>query len=247
MSQDRGPIGTGFVDNFALGVLEVQSTYLQLIDSADNASGADPEAMYIDSLIVTPGSTLDLNGLTVYARIAQIDGSIVGGVVQVMGGVGEITLDVPVSANLATPGQTDEWTFFGRRGMAVTIVADPGGDGTPPPVAPAIEWIQVEFRSPGGQLLASVRIRFDRGTWSRSTTWICPATASTGSAFPPEPLARQRPVIYLLTVANATLDVRPLVLGSARPVCWRAFTAGTSGLSPPSPVNRFDWICSDLR
>src|SRR5262249_19139446 len=82
MSADRGPAAAGFTRNFAYGTLEVNAfRTLQLVDQSDNVSGVGAEALYVDSLIVGSGGKLDLNGLHVYARAAQIDGTVLTGTV----------------------------------------------------------------------------------------------------------------------------------------------------------------------
>ena len=40
---------------------------------------AEAEALYVNSLVVPNGSTLDLNGLHVYTRGTQLGGNVVGG------------------------------------------------------------------------------------------------------------------------------------------------------------------------
>jgi hypothetical protein len=79
MSQDLGAVASGFSDNFAYGTLNTVGGYLQLVDDAHNSGGTAPEALYVNSLIVPTGSTFDLNGLSVYVRTAQINGTVTGG------------------------------------------------------------------------------------------------------------------------------------------------------------------------
>ncbi len=82
MSQDMGNIGAGFNQNFAYGTLKLTAnTYVELVDDAANSPGNTPEAVYVNSLIVPAGATLNLNGLHVYAQSTQISGKIVGGTV----------------------------------------------------------------------------------------------------------------------------------------------------------------------
>ncbi len=159
MGRDRGLVPAGFVDNFAYGQIEVAG-YTQLIDEADNAiADANPEVLYVDGLTVNAGATLDLNGLQVYARAVINNGTILGGNVQVLGSGGPIERDTPTSAKLAASGLVDEWTFFGRAGQAVTILADPGGDGMPPPLDPVLGQVHVELVAPDGTtVLASRRV-----------------------------------------------------------------------------------------
>ena len=82
MSQDLGNISAGFSDNFAYNTLELTAnTYVELVDNAANSPGNTPEAVYVNTLIVPAGATLNLNGLHLYANTSEIKGTITGGVV----------------------------------------------------------------------------------------------------------------------------------------------------------------------
>jgi hypothetical protein len=75
-SSDYGPAEQGFVNNFALGGLSIntqangsvagRATFVN--ESANQASGA--EAVYLNSLSIGPGGTFDLGGANVYYRSA---------------------------------------------------------------------------------------------------------------------------------------------------------------------------------
>jgi hypothetical protein len=84
MSADLGAVAAGFTNNFDFGSLSVggdqaNPTYVKLVDNDRNSSSPGPEALYVDSLAVPAGSTLDLNNLHVYAHTAQIDGTVING------------------------------------------------------------------------------------------------------------------------------------------------------------------------
>jgi hypothetical protein len=75
MSNDLGNVAAGFDNNFAYGALALaNNTYVQLVDNAHNSAGTGPEAVYVGSLRVPAGTTLDLNGLHLYARATLING-----------------------------------------------------------------------------------------------------------------------------------------------------------------------------
>jgi len=83
-SEDLGNTAAGFLNNSAiqslsLGPWPFGATYVRLVDQSNNASGDGPEAVYVDKLVVPVGRTLDLNGLHLYVRDAQIAGIIKGG------------------------------------------------------------------------------------------------------------------------------------------------------------------------
>ena len=85
---DMGNVPDGYVANFVLrklvagGILPAR---VQLVDLNDNgnAPGGNHEALYVHDVTVGVGSTLDLNGLHVYANgIVNIQGSVTNGVIQ---------------------------------------------------------------------------------------------------------------------------------------------------------------------
>ena len=81
MSQDLGNVAAGFNSNFAYNTLELTAnTYAELVDQSANSPGsAAPNAIYVNTLIVPAGATLNLNGLHLYAQTKQISGTITGG------------------------------------------------------------------------------------------------------------------------------------------------------------------------
>jgi hypothetical protein len=83
MGQDLGPIGAAFSNSVALGSLTLlANSQVQLVDLQDNSAGGTPEALYVSSLVVPAGATLDLNGLKLYALDVQVAGTILNGTVQ---------------------------------------------------------------------------------------------------------------------------------------------------------------------
>jgi hypothetical protein len=201
MGQDLGAVAAGFRRNFAYDRLQLQSAHVRLEDTADNASGATAEALYINTLIVPAGSTLDLNGIALYARTAQIAGTVINGNVTVVPEGGMLLLSVPVSGSIGVPQEIDEWTFYGRSGRAVAILADP---------MTTLEQVQVQVLDPSGAILASaaseatggsvlllgVELPSD-GVYRVQISAAEPVTSNTGD--------------YRLTVFDATVDVNPLV------------------------------------
>ena len=84
-SADLGRDPTGFVNNFALGGIELDNNALvKLIDSYNNGNpngvGGTAEALYLEELTLLPGSTLDLNNLHLYVcDLNHQGGAIIGG------------------------------------------------------------------------------------------------------------------------------------------------------------------------
>ncbi len=90
-SRDFGAVYTGFnghgAPNFDLKTFTVSgtSTRVMLVDDIDNGNRTSPEALYVQTLSVLPGATLDLNGLALYTlqngpvQIMEGDGADFGG------------------------------------------------------------------------------------------------------------------------------------------------------------------------
>ncbi len=78
-SIDLGANSAGFEGNFAWAKLIVGNAdvtaQLRLVDTYENHLGT--EALYVDRLIVAAGSSLDLNGLNIYYREAEIAGQVI--------------------------------------------------------------------------------------------------------------------------------------------------------------------------
>jgi hypothetical protein len=86
MGWDIGGIDMGTADNFAYGTIALSGgTYVKLVDESDNTPGSAPEAVYASKLVVPAGTTLDLNGLNLYAETLDVDGTIIGGSPGVIG------------------------------------------------------------------------------------------------------------------------------------------------------------------
>jgi hypothetical protein len=88
--QDFGASAAGLTNNFALPMLQVSGagTQVKLVDQIDNGhrTGGGHEVLYVDTLEVLPGATLNLNGLKLYAyldgtmhRVRAGEGSLFGG------------------------------------------------------------------------------------------------------------------------------------------------------------------------
>ncbi len=160
MSRDLGNTAAGFSRNFAYDSIQVGTgntlVSLQLVDSARNSPGTDPEALYVNTLIVPQFSTLDLSGLHVYARSAQIAGTILHGSVSIVPPGGSIALNASAPGNITASGQVNDWTFYGRAGQSVAATVHTGAGGTPAPsLTPFLNWAQVPLIDAGGHVLAT--------------------------------------------------------------------------------------------
>jgi RHS repeat-associated protein len=212
MSQDLSASSAGFTDNFAYDRLIVGSgTYVRLVDQGQNVAALDPEAVYVNTLIVRSGATLDLNGLHIYAHDTEIDGTVTGGTVTTLAPGGPIMLNTPTPGKIAMVGQIDDWTFFGRAGQAVTIIGNPG-NGTPAPLYPKLGFAKVTVLDPQGNALAVSSSAFQGDVVS-----LLNVTLPTDGTYH---VQMQAPVLqasatghYVLSVWNSQANVRSLVLG----------------------------------
>ena len=209
MGADLGADPAGFTHNFVYGSLGLaNNTYVKLVDQADNAAGASAEALYVNSVSVPSGCTLDLNGLHVYTRGPQIAGTVANGSISQVPDGGAITFGNLTPGSIAVVGQLDEWTFFGRSGRLVTIVVDPGSGSAAPPY---LGYVQAMLLDSNGTVLATnsnassgqvlvlpeVTLPAD-GTYRVQVKASVGHTDSTGN--------------YAITVWEVTPNVAPLVL-----------------------------------
>jgi len=156
MSADLGALSAGFARNFAFGTIQLASgAYVRLIDAFSNSAGSGDEVLYVNTLIVPAGSTLDLNGFTLYARASQILGTLIGGTISPVPDSGPIATAVPTPGAMVNPGEVDEWTFSALAGRSVTIVVNPSISGFDSALPPPIGRVQVQVLDPSGAIIAS--------------------------------------------------------------------------------------------
>jgi len=155
MSADRGPASPNFVRNFAYGILTITNTCLKLTNQFINVIGATQEAVYAQSLVVVSNATLDLAGFDLYVRQAQLSGTVSNGAVTQIPDSGPITRNTGTSGTILLPGEMDEWTFYGRGGETVAVVANTGPDGAFAPTAPQLGYAEILLVEINGQVLAS--------------------------------------------------------------------------------------------
>ena len=212
MGEDRGATDAGYVQNFALGLLQLQTTTVTLADQSDNAAGTGAEALYVDALIVDAGSTLDLAGFQVYARTAQIDGSVVGGTVTVLNSTA-LQRNTPASGNIASAGEVDEWTFTGLTGERIALITDPGEGSLPLPVPPTLGQARIELLSPSDVVLATVESGAPNAI-ARLSGFVLPENGTYKVRIAAGSAAPGATGNYRLTVGDGTFDVTPLLFNT---------------------------------
>ena len=153
MSSDVGAVPAGYVNNFAYGTISIQAGAQVRLIPPTNA--VNPSAcVYVNSLVVPSGTTLNLNGIRLYARLSAISGTVSGGAISpVPSSGGPITFSYPIVGKLAVSGESDQWTFFGRAGQLVTVVVE---TGTPDVLPPILSNFRVQLVSPTGTVLSAV-------------------------------------------------------------------------------------------
>jgi len=211
MSQDAGAVPAGFVRNFAYGTLKLDGGYAQLVDDSDNASGADAEAFYVNTLIVPTGSTLDLNGLHTYARVAQVDGTVVGGTVEMLPDGGPMELNRSVPGRISVVDEVDEWTFFGRAGRAVSLFLHTGGDSPQAPLEPALENGEVQILDSADNVLGSAS-NVTSGEIAQLRGVELPADGTYRIRVSAPAAQSNSRGYYVLSASSATVDEAPISL-----------------------------------
>jgi hypothetical protein len=112
MSKDLGADVAGLENNFAFGTLVLDAnSNVQLVNQAQNSSGAAADAVYARSLFIPAGATLDLNGVTLYAQNVQVAGNVINGAISQLPtaisvwrlGNFDISTDTGIAADTATP------------------------------------------------------------------------------------------------------------------------------------------------
>jgi RHS repeat-associated protein len=212
MSQDVGPGSAGYQNNFIYNTLALSGTYVKLVDKSHNSSGTGAEALYVNSLIVPAGSTLDLNGFNVYARAYQINGTVLNGQINQTPPGGSLALDGSSQGVIDNKYTTNDWTFFGRTNQQVTVLVNPGDPNNPPvPLQPTLGYAQVQIEDGSGNIIAS-------GTSSQSGADV----SLLGVALPADgtyhivvsaPAAQSSSIgNYTLGLFDATVNTQPLSL-----------------------------------
>ena len=211
MSQDRGNTAAGFKNNFAYGTVIVATNNAELVDQSANAPGG-PNALYVNSLGVGTSDTLNLNGLHVYARAVQINGSVINGTITQFPDGGPIDVNSPLPGDITPAGDQDTWTFFGRAGEAITAYVNPGTGNAPAPLFPNLNFANIQLIAPNNTVLASgnsassgaavslpnVTLPTD-GVYSIKIGAATGHTSNTGN--------------YAVAVWDVTPQIQPLLLG----------------------------------
>ncbi len=156
MSLDKGLNSPSATSNFYYNTLRIGSnSNVRVTDQFRNSSGTDAEVLYVGTLVVPTGSTLDLQGRKLYARLAKIDGTILGGAILQIPDGGPLQVASPTSGTINLGGEVDEWTFFSRQGRNIAIALNPTISGKNATLAPTLDRAQFTLVGPTGATVAS--------------------------------------------------------------------------------------------
>ncbi len=155
MSEDIGNDPAGYDGSFVLDtVVLTGGVSVQLTDQSDNALGDGAEAIYVQTLIVQEGSTLDLAGFNLYARVLEIEGSVLGGEILETPDGGLLSQGAATPGRIAQVGEIDEWEFYGWKGRSIAVFVDPGSSSSLVS-EPYLAYVQVDLIDPNGAVLTS--------------------------------------------------------------------------------------------
>ncbi len=209
-SANLGAVEAGFEDNNALDTLSINaSTHFQLVDLVDDSPGTGPECVYAHAVIVPANSTLDLNGLKLYARHTLIQGQVINGTVrQLAASSSPIPWNTATPGNIAEAGALGEWTFFAHAGKVLTIVADTGGDAV---ASPALGYVRVSLVNAEGQTIAAAE-----NTEAGQTVLLANLAVPAAGVYKIHVHAASAQITatgnYRVTVWDTALDFQPLIL-----------------------------------
>ncbi len=213
MGRDFGEALDGFSRNFVYGTLALdEGTYVQLVDLSDNSPGNDPEALYVDSIIVPEGTTLDLDGLNVYVRGTVIEGTVLGGAIIQISDSGPIPFDTSVSGTIGLVGEIDEWEFFGSAGQSVTVSANPTNRELPAPLIPFLGSVEATLIDANDNVLA-IATSTNRNELVTLLDVVLPADGMYRILIHAPDEDPSLTGNYVAGLWNATPDISPLTLG----------------------------------
>jgi RHS repeat-associated protein len=212
MSQDVGNVSAGFNNNFAYGTIELaNNTYVELVNQSQNSAGTHAEALYVDSLIIPSGCTLNLNGLNLYARLVQLGGTVTGGSVSQAPDSGPITVGNSTPGSISQAGQLDEWTFFGYAGHSATVIVNPGSSGSPAAPSPYLGYVNVVLLDPNTNVIAAVT-NSSYGQIAAITDVALPVDGTYRIEIRASPQQPASTGNYMVTVWDVTANVAPLLV-----------------------------------
>ena len=212
MGQDLGNVSAGFNNNFAYASLSLSSNdYVRLVDLQKNRSSSEAEALYVNTLVVPSGATLDLNGLNLYYRVGQISGTVTAGSATPLLGGGPILLNSFAPGNLQVTGEVDDWNFFGRAGQLVDILLHTGSSGTPAPISPNLGFGQITLLDPSGKVV-DVAANSQAGVDASILNQALPADGTYHLVIQAEPASSASTGNYVLSAYDAGTDTSTLEL-----------------------------------
>jgi RHS repeat-associated protein len=209
MGRDVGNVAAGHARNFTYGTIELASgANVTLVNNADNLPGA--EALYVNNLIVPAGTTFNLNGINVYARAAQVNGTLLGGALNPVADGGALAFGQPFPGQIANSGEVDAWTVFGRAGRGLSVSVTPSNAAILPP----LNFAAVEILNPDGSVLAAAdNVAGGSGSVLNLLGLTLPADGTYTIRIKAHADRVDATGRYVLTPFDSTVDERSLALG----------------------------------
>jgi RHS repeat-associated protein len=208
-SADLGNVPTGFEHNFAFNTVTVATgKYIKLVDANNNSPGNGPEAVYVNSLTVQGGATLNLNGLHLYSRFATLNGNVINGTVTILPDSGPLTLNALEPGRIAVSGELDDWTFFGRASQILTVTLSVGASGATPPASAGLNLARLELLDSSNHVIATTTSTTS-GADLQLTGISLPSDGTYHLQVKAAPSALNGTGAYVLAAWDATINVSP--------------------------------------
>ena len=226
-SEDRFPVSSGFINNFAFGTISVENKTNLGVDTASSG-----KALYINTLFIEAGSVFNARSRPVYVRKLINNGSLRNS---------DFFFVVPDGGPLAfstpTPGEVtasqspayDEWTFTASQNGPVSVAVNPGSTGVTAAASPQIKRVRVELRDNADALLKVIESTTDGNPISLESDSL-----TQGNNYRIRVLSMAGSVVtgnYVVTLLNAgTAETGLSIASSTSESVARA--EGTSGSTP---------------
>ncbi|MCC7339273.1 MAG: hypothetical protein IT422_29625, partial [Pirellulaceae bacterium] len=155
-ASDMGDSAGGFNGRNRFRQIEIAGgARVELIDEVKNHQDGRVEGLYVDSLIVSEGSELNLAGKPVYSRATILLGQLVNGTIATAIDSGPITINTPTSGEVSIVGEEDEWSFYAGKGREYTVVANPYSLVQPAAEAPYVNSVSITILNDQDEIVAT--------------------------------------------------------------------------------------------
>ena len=157
MSEDEGLVAAGFKHNFNFGTSVAQSRRQRQAGRSIQTTrlAAAPEAVYANAVIVPSAATLNLNGLNMYVRAVQINGTVINGTISLLPDGGAIDINSPYPAQSARRAIKTLGRFLAGRAKPSPPMSIPAPAMHRHRLAPNLGFAGIQLIAPDNSVLAS--------------------------------------------------------------------------------------------